>query len=943
MPRLFRAFTLLLLLFVRSGLPAQTPTLPTTELRPDPSVRYGTLPNGVRYAVMPNAEPKGRASLRVIIDVGSLEETDDQAGIAHFLEHMAFNGSVRYAPGTLVEFFQRMGMTFGGDTNAYTANDHTQYMLELADNTAPTIGEGLRIFADYAGGLLLQTTEIDKERGIILSEKRARDSVSARTSEAHLAFSLDGTRYPMRSPIGSAEVVAHAPRERFVDFYDTWYRPANLIVVAVGDFEPEMVESLIRQHFAPLTDRAPARPRFDRGQIDDRPGLKIGYHPEPEANAVSLSLSTVRRLAGPLPDTAANRLKDLPAEVAHGILSMRIAKLAREEGAPFTGGGAGLGESFDLIREASVGLSTTADRWPAALTVAENELRRALLHGFHDSEVAEVVATIHNGVRQAAKNAASRRSAGLANALGGSLHDQRVFTTPADDLALIEPALNALTAESCAAALRQEWSRDNRRIFLTGNLPMSAAEAEQQVSETFARAQSLPVSAPPSVSRQTWDYTRFGETGVVTSRRQVEDLDLTLVTFANGVRLNLKRTTFDTGRIGVLVKIDGGAKLEPTHKPGLVQIANSTFDAGGLGKYTTEELRRLLAGRNVGVRFGIGFDAIALSGTTTPEDLPLSLQLMAAKITDPGYRSDALRLAQTSIEQLFLGLPHSASGPMSTDVAQLLVGGDSRFGLPPKEKLLAITTDDIRTWLSPQLANGAMEIGIVGDIDIDKTIAAVAATLGSLPPRAAPQSHPELLRVAFPSQPFARSYAFDSAIPKGLVTVYWPTTDGREAPRSRRYNLLAAVLADRLRVKLREEMGGTYSPSANSAASDTIPGYGYFTSSIDVAPEMADRVRDALLAEAASLARDGVNADELERARRPLLTGLRESVRSNGYWLSAVLSRAQSEPQVLDWARTREADIAAITPAELSTLAKTYLTPERASSVIVLPKPAATP
>jgi zinc protease len=200
----------------------------TSDLKPETAAHFGTLPNGLRYVVLANKEPRDRASLRLVVVAGALQETEDQRGLAHYLEHMAFNGSTHYAPGTLVEFFQRMGMSFGGDTNAYTSFDHTAYMIELPDTKPATLDEGLRVFADYAGGLFLLDNMVDKERGIILSEKRARDSVEYREFVAEFGFVLDGMLLPQRMPIGLAPVIEQATRDRFVDFYNTWYRPERM-------------------------------------------------------------------------------------------------------------------------------------------------------------------------------------------------------------------------------------------------------------------------------------------------------------------------------------------------------------------------------------------------------------------------------------------------------------------------------------------------------------------------------------------------------------------------------------------------------------------------------------------------------------------------------------------------------------------------------------------
>jgi zinc protease len=247
------------------------------------------------------------------------------------------------------------------------------------------------------------------------------------------------------------------------------------------------------------------------------------------------------------------------------------------------------------------------------------------------------------------------------------------------------------------------------------------------------------------------------------------------------------------------------------------------------------------------------------------------------------------------------------------------------------------TLAEVRAWLTPQFATGPIEIAIVGDFDLEATIAAVAKTLGALPSRAPRTAHAELRNVTFPTEPFTKSYTVETEIPKGLVTLFWPSTDALDVKRTRRLSMLANVLSDRLRVKVREEIGGAYSPSAGSSPSDNYPGYGFFAAQVTVEPAKAMEISDVILALAADLAANGVTAEELERAKQPVLTATRESLRNNNYWLSSVLSRAQEKPEVLDWSRTRLADIEGMKADELSALAKLYFPAAKAFRVTVLP------
>lgn len=916
-----------------------------SDLKPDPAVRFGTLANGLRYAVRQNAEPKGRASLRLLVLTGTFNEAEDQRGVAHFLEHMAFNGSTHYPPGTLVEFLQRMGMSFGADTNASTGFDRTLYLLELQKADDATLGEGFRVFSDYAGGLLLKAEEIDKERGIILAEKRDRDSIQYRTQIAQFEFAFGSTLLPKRLPIGLPEVIEKAPRERFVDYWNTWYRPEKMVVVAVGDFDPAAVEKMITENFSGLAPRAPAKPDPDLGRIDKFEGLRVHFHPETEAPATSISLSSITPFTFE-PDTGARRVARLPRRLALSMLNRRFSVLAKKENAPFTAAQASVDEAFDLFRESGVDVDCKPEQWQAALAVAEQELRRALTHGFTAAELKEAAANVANQLDQAVKTAATRHHNVLAGVLAGSIQNRRVFTAPADDLALLKPALDKITPAECVAALREAFSDSGRYLLVSGNVKIPD-DAKAAITAAYEKSRAVAVAPPEAEAEAKWAYTDFGKPGQVQKREHIADLDITLVTFANGVRLNLKKTEFEANRMRLLARVGQGALSQPRSPRGIANLAAGTFVAGGLGKHSVDDLRRILAGKNVGVTFAPAPEALTFSGGTTKEDLLLELQLLAARLTDPGYRPEALRQARKGLEETYRSFEHTTNGPLALEVASLLVSGDPRFGLPPKDEMMARNLDEVRAWLTPQLTKGGIELAIVGDFDLEATITAVGQTLGALPKREAMPLTDDMKRVAFPAQPFNKEFRVDTEIPRGLIRTYWPTTDGIEAKRSRRLGLLGSIVSDRLRVKIREEVGAAYSPQAGSIESNVSPGYGYILTHVEIDPTMVEKVTNLVLMIGDDLAANGVNEDELKRAREPMLKAMEQSLRDNGYWLNSVLARAQEKPEVLEWARNRLADVNSITVDELSALAAQYLKSDRASRVAILPiakpAPAATP
>jgi zinc protease len=335
------------------------------------------------------------------------------------------------------------------------------------------------------------------------------------------------------------------------------------------------------------------------------------------------------------------------------------------------------------------------------------------------------------------------------------------------------------------------------------------------------------------------------------------------------------------------------------------------------------------------VAFHPGPDAFGFSGGTTPDDLLLEMQLLAAKITDPGYRPEALRDARKGLDELYTSFEHTARGPLVTDIANLIASGDPRIGMPQKEVMMGRNLDEVKDWLAPQLARGPLEVALVGDLDVNAAIDAAARTIGALPARDPRPDLGALEKITFPSTPFVKQYALISESPKTQLALYWPTNDGMDIHRRRRLAVLAEVLSDRLRVSVRQKIGGTYSPHAESDASETFPGYGYIEASLEVDPALAAKISDIAVSTADDLATKGMTEDELDRVRLPLLTALKESLRSNDYWLNNVLARAQEKPEMLDWARNRIDDINSITTAELDALAKQYLGHDRVSRVSI--------
>lgn len=901
----------------------------------DPSVQFGQLENGFRYAILPNAEPPGRVSLRLHIDAGSLNEDEDQRGLAHFLEHMVFNGSRSFPDASaLIPKMQRLGIAFGAHANAYTSFDETVYMLDLPNQEAETLELAFTVMRDFADGALLEPAEIEKERGVILAELRSRDSVGLRLLEQRLEFLMPDFLASKRLPIGLESVIETAPPERIRAFYETFYTPRNMTLVVVGDIDAAEFAQRTEANFASMENPDAPQPSLDFGQLPTNFGLRAAVFTDEEVSADSLTLTQLEPYTFE-PDRVAQRIEDLPLYVANSILSRRLEILAKEEGSPIKGGSASYSAWLNQLKSHSVSVSPDEDAWPEALKVLEQELRRALEYGFTKAELKEIRANILNAAEEAVRGAATRRSPGLASELLVAIHAGAVFSHPEEDLRILAMGLEQLTAEKTLTALRAAWDNPNRNLILTTKSAPKGTEATLIVA--FEACAAIAVDPPDLGETAEFAYTDFGPAGTVQSRHQMEDLDFTQLVLSNGVRINLKQTDFEQNSIRLMARFGDGRLSQPFNQTGLEMVASAVMNAGGLGKHSEDELRRILAGRNVGYGFGIGADTFILSGRTTPADLPLQLQLMTAGLTDPGYRGESLRQFRQQVPAIRSQLRHTLDGAVA-ELNEWLSGGDGRFAKPDPDALANYEIDDVRAWIEPQLLNSYLELSLVGDFDPKTALPMILKTFGSLPERPAEKetltAQRSLKPPTFPAEP---TFRYDSKINKALAQVVWK---GIAVPEDaikpiRRLHVVASILRDRLRTTIREEMGASYSPRAGYSA-DPVFGQNWLTASSITQTAEIPKLHAAIKEIAEALGSEGASQDELDRALRPILGSLELSLRENGHWLNTILARSQEAPYVLDWARQRDDDYASIQLEEVNALAAQVLRPERAATVRII-------
>lgn len=911
-----------------------------SDLPVDPAITYGELSNGLKYAVRENDTPTKTATLLMRIDTGSMNETDDTRGIAHFLEHMAFNGSENIPEGEMTKRLERFGLAFGADTNASTGFTETTYQLELPDVTEGMLNETLGIMRETAERLTLAPEAIDKERGVIQAERRARSNPAFRAFLDQLDFYAGHTILPSRLPIGTEATIDSVTPEQFRDFYKRYYRPEKTFVTLVGDLKPDFAVQKIEEFFGDWENSAD----FSAGiniEIDSElittPRERVYSDPEIQT---SVSLAMFKPYEDEA-DNAAARKESLIESLGNTILNRRLGKMARSETSAFITAGVGTSNFFEVAEVSSLSVNAEPENWDAALAQGEQALRQALEYGFSQAELDEQLANLENSLEVSVQTSPTRRTPRLARQIMGAFGNESVVTTPQTTLERFVTNQPDVTLEAVTKAFREAWSGLNDAPQLYLQTPLTLADGEAKLKSAYETSKAIPVEAREEEAKLDFAYTDFGTPGKVAKRTRIEDLDATLITFENNVRLNMKKTDFEDNVIRLSARVGAGTLSAPLEEaPGFETYASNMLSLSGLGKHSVDDIRTVMAGKSVGVGRGLGDTVTTLSGSTTPDDLALQLKLMTAYATDPGYRPEAQAQYDKFIRSWYPTLDSTPGGVASRDLGRILRSGDTRWGVPAEADLLDVDFSLIKTWMNENVLNGAIELTVVGDIEEDVVIKAVGESFGALPERPTEIYRPDasLTSLKFPkgtTEPIKLSHAGDAETAR--LYVYWPAPDGTDVLLSRRTQMLSNLFELQLTEILREDEGATYSPRVTRSGSRLYKGYGFIGAQIEVSPDRIDDMADRIRGVAAQFRSGEIEQDLFERAIKPTLENLETSLESNGLWMG-VLSQAQTDMIPIERFRTREETYQTMTLEDLKPIAVDVFEPKNSVEIQILPE-----
>jgi len=905
-----------------------------SDLKPDPAVKFGTLPNGMRYVVMHNNTPTDTVSLRFRFATASIQENDAQQGIAHLLEHLAFRGSKRVPDGEMDKILERIGLKFGADTNAFTSTTQTAYKFDLPNATDENVDTGLMLMREIASELNITDEAINTERGVVLSEMRLRDTPEMRAGISELTALMPGMRAPTRWPIGKADILEKIDAKTVRSYYDAYYHPERATLIVVGNID---ADKMVKKIVAKFSDWKPAK---KSGRDPDFGKLKPLDHVAHVFIEPSLSTSISISFANPYDatgDSLAKQHEDFIRYTGLTVLNLRFQQAALADNAAFTEASAShYNNLFKSLTGSQISISTTPEKWRDGLLAAQRIVNAALTQGVRQDEVDRAISSLRTSLQTAVAGANTRRTPDLANSLVSTLEDNEVFITPQQNLEFAEGAFKNLKAEQVTAALRKALSGTNTMVFLTSGKPVEGGEAT--LAAAYKQAVN-DVSKDDGVqAATTWPYTAFGEKGKVAAQGRIEDIDTTFVKFNNGVILAVKHTAFSAGQVDVLVKA-GDGRLSLKKDGSSPNFMLNALVTGGLEKIDFPTMQQVLAGKAYRIEPSLNENNIALHGVTTPADLDVQLQVLTAYLTEPALRNSAFEQLRNMWIDNIPSIDAQPLYSMFSKAPFLLHSNDMRWRWPSIQDVKDTQRDALKAWVDPQLKHGPIQIAIVGDIDVQRAIDSVAATLGALPER------PVVIAKISP----AGDVKFPAAMQTPLVLTHngnknqaqaliaWPVTDSRSnLNETADLQVLSNIIQARMVDAMRSKTGSSYTANVKFDGSWQFAGYGYLAVSSDTKPEQTKVFFDAINEVVEDLRKQAVNADEFSRAQLPMLAAISKQQQNNEFW-SRSLTSTDVDPQCAEWLRKQADYIKSVNPERVHAVVKKYLLSDKEWKAVMMP------
>ena len=855
----------------------------------DPQVRIGRLDNGLVYYIRPNAKPENRVMMQLVVNAGSICESDDQTGLAHFCEHMMFNGTQHFPKNELIDFLQSTGVRFGGDINAYTTFDETVYMLEIPTDKEGLLEKGYQVLEDWAHQATLDDRAIDEERGVIIEEWRMGLGADDRMRQKTLPVLLNNSRYAERMPIGKIDNLRTFKPESLRRFYRDFYRPDLQAVIVVGDIDPDAAEAQIKQRFGALQNPAdaPARP-YATVPDNAKPLVVVATDKEAKNNTLIVFFKQPYRPIVTVGDFRNDLIRDLVTE----MFNTRLGEIVQEADAPFIHAGQGYGPLVRQVYVNQLYALAKEGRTAEALTSLLTECYRVTRHGFLESELERAKQSLLTNYEIDASEADKTPSSRLATRYVSNFLYQMPVISSADCYKLAKRLLPGISVEEATAAARAGITDHNMVIALT------APEKENVAVPTEADLLALYTAAKNDTAVAPYEDRFSDEPLVVLPARAASGAEIlgedahgiTQVKLSNGLVVHLKPTTFKNDEILLGAYNLGGTSL--VELPDLISatMAGAIQSQSGLGAFDNTELNKKLQGHTVTYQAGLDDLRAVINGSSSVKDLELLLQINYLTFTAPRQDRRACRSLVSKLKTRYRLLKASPNYVFSDSLLRAASNHDPRYNfLYSEAQLDQIDADRVYDIFREQFGNaGSFRFYLVGSFNIDDNLLSLLETyLGSLPARTE-ERHWRDCYAPFPSVKTEFEMAM-GADDQSMVGLVFSMPYNWDLPTRQSLSFFSDLMEIKLLEKIREEMGGVYSPAVKIELERYPKPEATFIILFGCEPQRTDELTAAVLEQIQLLIKEGPNETDLNKVKETQKRSFEKNLGNNGFWLSMMM------------------------------------------------------
>jgi zinc protease len=908
---------------------------PSSVIPLDAAVTTGTLPNGLRYYVRRNARPEKRVMLQLAVKAGSVDETDKQLGLAHFLEHMGFNGTRHFKPGELIATFESTGARLGPHVNAQTGFDDTIYMFQLPTDKDGIVEKGMQALSDFAGGMTLDPKEIEKERGVVIEEWRGGLGAGSRLRDQQIPVLFANSKYAERLPIGKPEILKSFPPSELRAFYTKWYRPDRMAVVAVGDMDPAALEALIKKEFGPLVKPSTPAPARDY-PMPLKPEVLVKMATDPEATQSSVSI--VRKRPRESQDKVSDYRRSLVNSLAYEMINERFDEITRKAEAPFLSAGAYGGALTPTVSTFTLAAGVQEGKIERGLAALEIEANRVEQHGFGKGELDRARKWMLASYERAYAERDKAESNGYVQEYINHFLQGEPSPGIAYEHALVQSLVPAITAEEVAAAAKSMFGDASRAILgVSPQKPGVAVPTGAQLLAAVASADAAAVTPWTDTASSATLLAHVPDPGSVVGRREIPELGVTVVQLSNGVEAWLKPTDFKNDQVLFSMSASGGSSLAPPEKFVEAQLATGQVELSGAGGHRAVDLPKLTAGKIAAASPFISLSSHGIQGSSTPANVETALQLLNIKFTAPGDEADAFALIKRQLESAIVNRLSSPNAVFGDKLGQVLTMGHYTSKPLTVERLGALDRASMVSFYRERFSNAAdFTFFMVGAFKVDEALPLLTRYVASLPSTKTATSRYKDVGITFPPA-VERARVEKGKEPKSQTVVSYFADPPIEEHEQTRVEAATEVLEIALRDILREELGETYSVSVGLSQSAPQRGGGHIDISFSASPDNVDKMIDRVQKEVARLQAAGPSLDLTNRAKETARRAYETSVKQNNYWLGRLQSaRLLGRDPMLILSRLQRID--AVTPAILHETFKKYFPADRYTIVTLVPE-----